>query len=102
VGWDKCRWGGTTQAAARPQHLMVAIMPPAPLAQDGDVNIVVGKNFESVVLDTTKDVLLEVGSCLVGSGLQSMAAQSPPWSGVLSASCFTSSSRSHQAAGPAP
>jgi len=30
-----------------------------PETQDGPVTIVVGKNFESVVLDSTKDVLIE-------------------------------------------
>jgi len=32
---------------------------PIPESNDGPVKIVVGKNFESVVMDTTKDVLLE-------------------------------------------
>ena len=35
-------------------------MPTGDDARDGDVVVVVGKNFEQVVLDETKDVLLEV------------------------------------------
>ncbi len=35
-------------------------MPSGADAKDGDVIVVVGKNFEQVVLDETKDVLLEV------------------------------------------
>eukprot|EP00850_Spirogloea_muscicola_P006656 SM000032S12040 [mRNA] locus=s32:119433:124518:+ [translate_table: standard] len=33
---------------------------PLPSEDDGDVKIVVGKNFDSIVLDESKDVLLEV------------------------------------------
>lgn len=35
-------------------------MPPATQAEDNGVTVVVGKNFDSVVLDDSKDVLLEV------------------------------------------
>ena len=35
-------------------------MPTGDDAKDGDVVVVVGKNFEQVVMDETKDVLLEV------------------------------------------
>lgn len=35
-------------------------MPTGEDATDGDVVVVVGKNFEQVVLDETKDVLLEI------------------------------------------
>ena len=37
-----------------------AEIPAEPL--DEGVTVIVGKNFESIVLDKTKDVLLEVGS----------------------------------------
>ncbi|XP_074556630.1 protein disulfide isomerase-like 1-4 [Curcuma longa] len=33
---------------------------PIPLTNDGDVKIVVGKNFDEIVLDESKDVLLEI------------------------------------------
>jgi len=33
-----------------------------PESNDGDVKVVVGKNFQDIVLDSTKDVLLEVYS----------------------------------------
>ncbi|KAK7272139.1 hypothetical protein RJT34_28561 [Clitoria ternatea] len=35
---------------------------PIPKSNDGDVKIVVGKNFEEIVLDESKDVLLEIYS----------------------------------------
>ncbi|KAK7272138.1 hypothetical protein RJT34_28560 [Clitoria ternatea] len=35
---------------------------PVPESNDGDVKIVVGKNFEEIVLDESKDVLLEIYS----------------------------------------
>ena len=35
-------------------------IPTGEDAEDGDVLVVVGKNFEQIVLDETKDVLLEV------------------------------------------
>ncbi|KAK7272140.1 hypothetical protein RJT34_28562 [Clitoria ternatea] len=35
---------------------------PIPESNDGDVKIVVGKNFEEIVLDESKDVLLEIYS----------------------------------------
>jgi protein disulfide-isomerase A1 len=35
-------------------------LPPPIQAEDGGVTVVVGKNFDSVVLDDSKDVLLEV------------------------------------------
>lgn len=36
---------------------------------DGNVKIVVGDSFDDIVLDETKDVLLEVRFCLVCSPL---------------------------------
>lgn len=34
-----------------------------PIQNDGDVKIVVGNNFDEIVLDESKDVLLEVYIC---------------------------------------
>ena len=34
------------------------------LQNDGDVKIVVGDNFDELVLDESKDVLLEVDECI--------------------------------------
>jgi hypothetical protein len=47
---------------AEPEYKSAAI-PEEPL--DGGVTVVVGKNFDAIVKDKTKDVLLEVG---VGGG----------------------------------
>lgn len=33
------------------------------MQNDGDVKIVVGNNFDEIVLDESKDVLLEVSLC---------------------------------------
>jgi len=46
-------------------------VPTGDDAKDGDVVVVVGKNFEQVVLDETKDVLLEVYAPWCASGTQS-------------------------------
>jgi hypothetical protein len=48
-------------------------IPTGDDAKDGDVLVVVGKNFEEIVLDETKDVLLEVYApwCAITNARQS-------------------------------
>lgn len=41
------------------------------LQNDGDVKIVVGNNFDDIVLDESKDVLLEVALGLIWSMMSS-------------------------------
>jgi hypothetical protein len=49
------------------------------MQNDEDVKIVVGKNLDQIVLDESKDVLLEVCSCQVFEKIKSIVCNATPF-----------------------